>query len=388
MSLSPRPLLRGVVFDMDGTLTIPNLDFGEMYRRCGVEGNKDILYEIRNHMLPDQASKATAIIEEMEEEGRRTLQLQPGALELTQWLQAHQIPTALVTRNTKRSAQVLEDKLLLSSSQQQQQHYQFDVVISRDDNDHPPKPDPASMRYIASRWNLELPTDTILMVGDSPANDIVYGKSAGVKTALLDTGRRYLEHGEGKSDGAMGADMIVDHLYHLPSHLWRTFEIQGALGSTAQGLHGQPAPHPTLPLTIAAAKGDLTTMEKLLLEEQHNDIVNAPDECGNTALIWAAEMGHLKAVDRLLQVKDQIQDQASIHVNARGYLGATATCRAARRGHVQVLERLAQAGANLDIPNDKLQYPLHFAAFKQNQDAVQVLLQHGANTRVLDRKGT
>ena len=25
----PRPLLRGVVFDMDGTLTLPNLDFDE-----------------------------------------------------------------------------------------------------------------------------------------------------------------------------------------------------------------------------------------------------------------------------------------------------------------------------------------------------------------------
>jgi HAD superfamily hydrolase (TIGR01549 family) len=369
---SPRPLLRGVVFDMDGTLTIPNLDFGEMYRRCGVEGSKDILAEIRNSMSPDQASEANAIIEEMEEEGRRTLQLMPGALELTHWLQAHKIPTALVTRNTKRSAQVLQDKLL--------KHYHFDVVISRDDNDHAPKPDPASMRYIASQWNLELPNESILMVGDSPANDIIYGKSAGVKTALLDTGRRFLETANGKSDGAMGADMIVDHLGDLPSHLWSAFEIEGALGSTAQGLHGQPAPTPTHSLTMAAANGDLATMEKLLLEEKKNSNINNPDESGNTALIWAAEMGHFHVVDRLLQLTD-------MHVDARGYLGATATCRAARRGHVQVLQRLAEAGANLDIPNDKLQYPLHFAAFKQNQDAVKVLLQHGANTLSVDRKG-
>jgi HAD superfamily hydrolase (TIGR01549 family) len=357
---------------MDGTLTIPNLDFGEMYRRCGVEGNKDILAEIRNSMSPDQAAQANAVIEEMEEEGRRTLQLMPGALELTRWLQAHQIPTALVTRNTKRSAQVLQDKLLA--------HYQFDVVISRDDESHPPKPDPASMSYIASQWNLQLPNDGILMVGDSPANDIVYGTSAGVKTALLDTGRRFLETANGKSDGdgAMGANVIVDHLGDLPNHLWSAFEIGGALGSTAQGLHGQAAPTATLPLTVAAANGDLATMEKLLLE-QEND-VNAPDESGNTALIWAAEMGHFDLVDRLLRLP-------SLQLDVRGYLGATAACRAAARGHTQVLKGLAEAGANLDISNVKLQYPLHFAAYKQNQEAVKVLLQHGANTRVLDRKG-
>ena len=36
MSTVPVKRLRGVVFDMDGTLTVPNLDFTEMYRRCNV----------------------------------------------------------------------------------------------------------------------------------------------------------------------------------------------------------------------------------------------------------------------------------------------------------------------------------------------------------------
>lgn len=41
----------------------------------------------------------------------------------------------------------------------------------------------------------------------------------------------------------------------------------------------------------------------------------------------------------------------------------------------------------MDIPNDKMQYPLHFAAFKKQANAVKVLLEFGANTMVLDRKG-
>ena len=43
--------------------------------------------------------------------------------------------------------------------------------------------------------------------------------------------------------------------------------------------------------------------------------------------------------------------------------------------------------ADPDIPNVKLQAPLHFAAFKQKSKAVAALLRAGANPLVLDRKG-
>lgn len=361
-----RPILRGVVFDMDGTLTAPNLDFGEMYRRCGVDLSQDILEAVAK-MPADQAQRATSIIEEMEEEGRRTLQLMPGALEMSYWLQAHQIPTAIVTRNTFKTCQVLNGLLPLK----------FDVVISRD-MDHPPKPHPDALNAIAGRWNIDLPNDGILMVGDSPANDIVFGKTAGVRTALLDTGRRYMENSSGKSSEA--ADIVVDHLLNLPRQLWESFDIDGPLGSAATALHGQPVPEPTSLLTKAVANRDISSLEKLLADEQHRYAVNTPDESGNTPLIWAGDLGHLDIVDFLLGLDN-------INIDVRGYLGATALCRAARRGHVDVIQRLIEAGANMDIPNDKMQHPLHFAAFKENEEVVKILLECGANTRVLDRKG-
>ena len=65
--MSGRPVLRGVVFDMDGTLTIPNLDFKEMYGRCGVDNSKDILEEVAA-MPKEQQLAANRIIEEMEAE--------------------------------------------------------------------------------------------------------------------------------------------------------------------------------------------------------------------------------------------------------------------------------------------------------------------------------
>ena len=100
LSTASRRPLRGVVFDLDGTLTVPNLDFKVMYERCGVTQNEDILEAIAA-MPDDAAAAAAAIVEEMEEEGRRTLQLTPGAREFAEWLARQDIPTALVTRNTR-----------------------------------------------------------------------------------------------------------------------------------------------------------------------------------------------------------------------------------------------------------------------------------------------
>ena len=69
------------------------------------------------------------------------------------------------------------------------------------------------------------------------------------------------------------------------------------------------------------------------------------------------------------------------------YTGATALCRAARAGHEDVVKCLLGAGANPNICNEKLQYPLHFAAFKKKENTVDVLLNFNANALVLDRKG-
>ena len=214
--MSGRPVLRGVVFDMDGTLTIPNLDFKEMYGRCGVDNSKDILEEVAA-MPKDQQLAANRIIEEMEAEGRRTLELMPGADEVLRWLASHQIPTALVTRNTRESANVLTGRLLSSSCK-------FSAIIARDDG-YPPKPDPTALEAIAEQWEISLPSDCILMVGDSVSNDIAFGRNAGVKTVLLDTGRRYQEAASGKGEQAV-PDIIVDDLGSLPSLLLPKFEIQ------------------------------------------------------------------------------------------------------------------------------------------------------------------
>ena len=75
--------------------------------------------------------------------------------------------------------------------------------------------------------------------------------------------------------------------------------------------------------------------------------------------------------------------------NTRGFLGATALARACRAGHTSALEALlATPGIDPNVANDKMQSPLHFAAFKKQPAAVALMLAHEAcNPFVLDRKG-
>lgn len=264
-----RPILRGVVFDMDGTLTVPNLDFADMYRRCGVDVSEDILEAVENMSAAD-AAEANRIIEEIEEEGRRTLELVPGAVELGNWLRFHRVPAALVTRNTERTVDVMVERLWTKrrrgSSDRDDDHDDdvFSPVLSRDNSDLPPKPDPASFDLIKATWGFPSLSSSsggtderedLLMVGDSPSNDVAFGKAAGVSTALVDTGRK---HGEGGDDG--GADIVVNRLEELAPRVWRTFRLNGPLGVK---LIKYDAPVPSSPASRAAADGDLDALSSL-----------------------------------------------------------------------------------------------------------------------------
>jgi phosphoglycolate phosphatase-like HAD superfamily hydrolase len=353
--LAARRALRGVVFDMDGTLTVPNLDFGEMYRRAGVARGDDILSP---RWRTD--ARASAVVEEMEEEGRRTLRLMPGAAELAHWLHAHAVPLALVTRNSARTVDHFMRHVWPAA-------VPLSPLISRD-SEYPAKPDPSALQAIAHTWGCESGPE-LIMVGDSPAHDVGAGKAAGMSTALLDHGRR---HSDGGSTNA--ADYVVGNLAELAQHIHKTFNLHSQLLASS-GVPKAPVPMPTCAAATAAVADDVSALQSM-----GRDSLAAPcPTTGNSPLIWAADAGNLRAVQALLS--------AGVSLDHQGYLGATAVCRAACRGHTRVLESLLEAGASPDVANAKRQFPLHFAAFKRHPEAVGVLLERGANPLVLDRKG-
>lgn len=367
-TLRAQPKLRGVVFDMDGTLTVPNLDFKTMYAKCGVPLTEDLLAAVAS--MPDEKKTfANGVIEAMEEEGRRTLQLSAGVVEMAKWLDSHDIPCAMVTRNTQATVDSFFSQLWKPAGLKQ-----FSIALSRDSSlNLPAKPDPASLFFIAEQWGVSLPSEELLMVGDSPSNDVGFGKAAGIATALVDSGRRHLEEGEIRHEGGGGADICVQSLAFLPRYLYSRWNIGGPLG-TGTPLLKYDLPSPSTSACIAAVNGDMGFFSSLSTQD-----LNQSDGSGNTPLIWAADAGHLDIIQKLISM--------GVDLDRPGYLGNTACSRASRKGHIEVLRALCAAGANADIANVKMQYPLHFAAFKKHPEAVDVLLDHGANALVLDRKG-
>jgi phosphoglycolate phosphatase-like HAD superfamily hydrolase len=380
MSTTPLPPLQGVVFDMDGTLAVPNIDFARMYQRCGVDPavQPDILAAL-TQMDAARAAACRAILEETEAEGRRTLQLMPGAPELLTWLHQHGIPTALVTRNTQRTVDRLTELLLSDTTSH---HNPFQLVIPRDSPlNLPPKPHPAALRHIAAAWKC-LDTDdntcaSLLMVGDSPWHDVGFGQAAGATTALLDTALRH-RFAAPPSGADFVPDVCVTHLWELPRQLW----VCGAIpGSHAPLLPDAPPPPPQNSAGVAAAQGDLASLQGL-----PPDAWTAVDATnGNTPLLWAAHAGHVAMVEFIVQ--HVARSAPGSHLNVRGYRGATAVARAAAEGHAACVQILAAAGANLHIPNDQMEYPLHVAACAEHMECVDILLEYGANPLVLDRQG-
>lgn len=73
---SSGPMLEvgGVIFDMDGTLTIPVLNFLEIKTRLGLTPQQDILPTVQK-FPPEERARAMTIIEELEDEGVRNMKV-------------------------------------------------------------------------------------------------------------------------------------------------------------------------------------------------------------------------------------------------------------------------------------------------------------------------
>lgn len=98
--------IEGVIFDMDGTLTVPAYDFLKLRERLGLPCDVDILKAVDAMDNSENRAAALKAIEEFEEEGLRRLQLQPHAVDLLRFVGRHSVGRALVTRNSQRSVQV------------------------------------------------------------------------------------------------------------------------------------------------------------------------------------------------------------------------------------------------------------------------------------------
>ena len=184
--------LRAVVFDFDGTLARPALDFVLMKRRIGDLGAGypcgraepgplpalEWIERLAGSMAEEPAGsfrrEAHAIIEEMEAEAASRTSLFGFTRPILAGLRRVGVAPAVITRNTRASvATVFPDAGEYLS-----------VLLTREDVDAV-KPDPAHL--LAALGGLGVGPEAALMVGDHPL-DVLTARRAGAFAAAVASG--------------------------------------------------------------------------------------------------------------------------------------------------------------------------------------------------------
>ena len=156
------------LFDMDGTLTVPHLDFDRIKREMGI-GNGPIL-ESLEALTGDQKIAAAAVLHRHERESAESSELMEGCQPLLRWIDDQKIPRALITRNSRLSVNTVMQKHKLF----------FEVIISREDCRHKPQPDPL---FLACN-KMAVDVKNAWMIGDG-SHDVKAGNAAGARTVWI-----------------------------------------------------------------------------------------------------------------------------------------------------------------------------------------------------------
>jgi HAD superfamily hydrolase (TIGR01509 family) len=180
-----------VIFDLDGTITRPYLDFDQIRSEIGnISG--PILEEMAK-MTPPQRRRAEDILLRYELEAAENSQLNPGASELLTALRGQKRFIGLATRNSHDSVRRICRKHNLA----------FDCVVTRQDG--PVKPDPFSVRHACQLVNVS--PQQALLVGDY-VFDLISARRAGAVSVLLNNQDNY-------ADFEHEADYIISELNQL-----------------------------------------------------------------------------------------------------------------------------------------------------------------------------
>jgi HAD superfamily hydrolase (TIGR01549 family) len=184
--------IKGLIFDLDGTLVSSELDFSLIKAQVGCPHNKDLLDYIAALPSPYMREEAINIVHQHELLDAQNAELLPGVQQAIATLRDKNIPMAIVTRNFEKAASIkLKNNPL-----------PIELVLTRDDA--PAKPDPTSLNYIANRWNMH--ADNLIYVGDY-LYDIQAAHNANMRACL------YVP--EKTPSFASEADYVIHHFSDL-----------------------------------------------------------------------------------------------------------------------------------------------------------------------------
>jgi len=199
-------MIKGVLFDFDGTLTVPGaLNFPAIKRMLGCPLDHPILEFIASEPA-ERRPRLMKILEEQEDLAAAASIPNRSAERCLQILKAREIPMAILTRSRLKPIATALQKFEGVTIDD------FKAIITREMS--LPKPHPDGVIEAAEQMGLS-PRE-LMVVGDF-SFDVISGSGAGAVTVLLTNG----------GESVMGPDdpqpdYIIAHLEELPALLSRT----------------------------------------------------------------------------------------------------------------------------------------------------------------------
>ena len=186
--------INAVIFDLDGTVTEPYLDFDIVRDQIGLDKDAGPVLEAIEGMSPGQRRRALEILHGHERRAVEESVLNDGAREAFELLRGRGIAIGILTRNTRANAEAVLGKHRLYC----------DAIVAREDG--PVKPDAFGVLTLCEQFRVK-PVET-LMVGDY-LFDLLSAKAAGASAVLLKNTAK-------AEDYVSQADYVINKLDELP----------------------------------------------------------------------------------------------------------------------------------------------------------------------------
>lgn len=189
MTSTPTQNLKAILFDMDGTLTTPNIDWKQLRQAVGVPEGTGIMEHIYS-LSAEAAHQADLIVRDIEMTSVRTADPNEGLTELFDLLRTTSLKLALITNNHRQAMEHVVERFSL----------RFDLLLSREDALLKPAPDLLNLALD----HFAVSADQAVFVGDGRYD----------REASAAAGVRYIHLQHGPDQPAEGE--IIHSLADLP----------------------------------------------------------------------------------------------------------------------------------------------------------------------------